>query len=66
MPQTKRLRESRTFFMKLIRQMGWKRHRVADFKVMKCYSGTAEERKVEVTELRQTGRHYRKQTFAQI
>lgn len=52
--------------MKLIRQMGWKRHRVADFKVMKCYSGTAEEREVEVTELRQTGRHYRKQTFAQI
>lgn len=28
--------------------------------VLKCYSGKVEEREVEITELRQTGKHYRK------
>lgn len=40
--------------------MGQKGHRVADFRVLKHYSGTAKKREVEVIELRQTGRHDRK------
>lgn len=46
--------------MKLVRLMGQKGHRVADFRVLKHYSGTAKKREVEVIELRQTGRHDRK------